>query len=349
MLGFITKIRNNLYDRGIFKSSAFDFPIINVGNLAVGGSGKTPHVEYLIQLLKDEFKVATLSRGYGRNTRGYREVQLNDRASESGDEPLQIKQHFPDIRVFVNESRVEGVTKLLFDVPETDVILLDDAFQHRAIKPGLNILLTDYARIFTDDKMMPAGRLREHPRGAARADMVVITKCPLDLEESEKEQIRQKVAAYTPAPVFFSGVKYHDYLVPVFDNVGNNSPEHNNIVLISGIARSQGLEDYVKLKFQPQEFEHFNFRDHYHFRPSDLKRIAEKFNTFVPPKIMICTDKDAVRLKEVAQGSDFAKLPLYRLPIEVQFLGNDSKEFDKKIKDYVRQNKANFEIHQEQN
>ncbi len=347
MLGFITKIRNKLYDRGIFKSSGFDFPIINVGNLAVGGSGKTPHVEYLIQLLKDEYKLATLSRGYGRNTRGYREVQMDDRASQSGDEPLQIKQHFPDIRVFVNESRVEGVTKLLFDSPDTEVILLDDAFQHRAIKAGLNILLTEYSRIFTDDKLMPAGRLREHPRGAARADIVVVTKCPLDMEEDEKQEIRQKIAAYTSAPVFFSGIRYHDYLVPVFDNAGNDSPEHSNIVLISGIARSQGLEDYVKLKFQPQEFEHFNFRDHYHFRASDLKRIAEKFYTFAPPKIMICTDKDAVRLTEVAQGSDFAKLPLYRLPIKVQFLGDNKKQFDKKIKDYVRQNKADNKIHQE--
>ncbi len=347
MLGLITKIRNQLFDKGIFKSSEFDLPIINVGNLAVGGSGKTPHVEYLISLLNPEFKVATLSRGYGRNTRGFREVNIQDLASESGDEPLQIKKHFPDVNVFVGEKRVEAVSKLLFEHPDIEVILLDDAYQHRAIKAGLNILLTDYSKIFTEDKIMPAGRLREHPRGANRADIVIITKCPLDVNENKKTEIQNKISHYTNAPVLFSGIKYHEELIPVFAN-RKNIESGMNIVLVSGIAKSLGLEDYVKEKYQVGNFEHFNFRDHYHFKQRDLQNIEEKFNTFDEPKIILCTDKDAVRLAEVAEGNSFENLSLYRLPIEVQFLGNDKEIFDKKIIDYVRQNKADFTIHSKQ-
>jgi len=347
MLGFITKIRNQLFDKGYFKSSEFDLPIINVGNLAVGGSGKTPHVEYLIRHLKNDFQVATLSRGYGRNTRGFREVNVNDKASQSGDEPLQIKKHFPDIHVFVGEKRVEAVSQLLFEHPEIEVILLDDAYQHRAIKAGFNILLTDYSKIFTDDKIMPAGRLREHPRGAQRADLVIVTKCPLDLSNKAKEELKSKIQKYTSADVLFSGIKYQEDLIPIFKN-SEKIDKGVNIVLISGIAKSLGFEDYVKATYQPKSFKHFNFRDHYHFKESDLKSIEEKFNTFADPKIILCTDKDAVRLSEVAQGTSFEKLPVFRLPIEVSFLGEDKNIFDKKITDYVRQNKADFGIHSEQ-
>lgn len=346
MLGFITKIRNQLFDKGFFKSSEFDLPIINVGNLAVGGSGKTPHVEYLIRLLKEEFKVATLSRGYGRNTKGFREVSSTDLASQSGDEPLQIKKHFPNINVFVGEKRVEAVSQLLFEYSDIEVILLDDAYQHRAIKAGFNILLTDYSKIFTEDKIMPAGRLREHPRGAQRADLVIVTKCPLDLTPAKQQIINAKIKPYTQSIILFSGIKYKDSLIPVF-NKNTEITQGLNIVLVSGIAKSLGFEDYVKTEYQPKEFEHFNFRDHYHFKQSDLSRIEEKFNTFADPKIILCTDKDAVRLMEVAQGTNFEQLPVYRLPIDVVFLGEDKKIFDKKITDYVRQNKADFGIHQE--
>ncbi len=346
MLGFITKIRNQLFDKGYFKSSEFDLPIINVGNLAVGGSGKTPHVEYLIRILQNDFKVATLSRGYGRNTRGFREVNIDDKASQSGDEPLQIKKHFPNIHVFVGEKRVEAVSQLLFEHPEIEVILLDDAYQHRAIKAGFNILLTDYSKIFTDDRIMPAGRLREHPRGAKRANVVIVTKCPLDITQKQKADIKKKIAQYTTTDVLFTGIEYHEKPIAVFEE--QEITTESNIVLISGIAKSLGFEDYVKAKYKPKDFEHFNFRDHYHFKQNDLVRIEEKFNTFANPKIILCTDKDAVRLSEVAQGNSFEKLPVFRLPIEVVFLGDDKKIFDKKITDYVRQNKADFGIHSEQ-
>lgn len=337
MLGFISKIRNQLFDQGIFKSSEFDIPIINVGNLAVGGSGKTPHVEYLISLLQKEFKVATLSRGYGRNTRGFREVNISDRASESGDEPLQIKKHFPNIHVFVGENRVESITQLLFEYPDIEVILLDDAYQHRALKPGLNILLTDFAKIFTEDKVMPMGRLREHPRGAQRADLVIVTKCPLDLSLENKKGIQEKIAKYTDAPIYFTGIKYQNEPIPIFDNP-IDLKDSMNIVLISGIAKSKGFENHIKEKYQPTEFKHFNFRDHYHFKKSDLINIENKFNTFAQPKMIVCTDKDAVRLVEVANESSFNTLPVFRLPIETQFLGINKQEFDQKIIDYVRQN-----------
>ncbi|MCK5857440.1 MAG: tetraacyldisaccharide 4'-kinase [Bacteroidales bacterium] len=347
MLGLISKIRNQLFDKGIFKSSEFDLPIINVGNLAVGGSGKTPHVEYLIRLLKQEFKVATLSRGYGRNTRGFREVKINDKASESGDEPLQIKKHFPDINVFVGEKRVEAVSQLLFEHSKIEAIILDDAYQHRAIKAGFNILLTDYSKIFPDDKIMPSGRLREHPLGANRADLIIVTKCPMDLTIEKRKELQNKISNFSHAPTLYSGINYQKTLVPIFSN-RIDIKTGINIILVSGIAKSLGFEEYVKEAYKPKSFEHFNFRDHYHFKKSDLQHIEEKFNTFANPKIILCTDKDAVRLSEVAQGNSFAKLPVYRLPIEVAFLGNDKKIFDKKITDYVRQNKANFTIHSEQ-
>ena len=348
MLEFITKVRNYLFDRGIFKSSEFDLPIIGVGNLAVGGSGKTPHIEYLIRLLKEEFKTATLSRGYGRKSRGFLEVEQDSPASQTGDEPLQIKQHFTDIKVFVNENRVEGVSRLLFNYPEIKVILLDDVFQHRAIKPGMNILLTDYEKIFTRDKVMPMGRLREHPKGAKRADIIVVTKCPFDLPEEEKKALQNEIAQFSDAGVFFSGIKYSPVLEKVFD-YGENSDWQNarNIVLVSGIAKSRPLEEYIRTKMKPENFEHFNFRDHYRYKAGDLKTIEEKFNTFADPKIIICTDKDAVRLAEAARGTSFEKLPLYRQSISVEFLGNDKERFNKKILDYVRQNKTDHEIYQD--
>ncbi len=346
MLEFITKVRNYLFDRGIFKSSEFDLPIIGVGNLAVGGSGKTPHIEYLSRLLKDEFKVATLSRGYGRKSRGFLEVKQDSPASQTGDEPLQIKQHFPDIKVFVDEKRVEGVSRLLFNYPDIQVVLLDDVFQHRAIKPGMNILLTDYEKIFTRDKVMPMGRLREHPKGAKRADIIVVTKCLFDLPEEEKKALQNEIAEFSDAEVFFSGIKYSEVLENVF-KPGENSgwQDARNIILVSGIAKSKPLEEFIRTKMKPENFEHFNFRDHYHYKVSDLKAIEEKFNTFADPKIIISTDKDAVRLIEVARGTSFEKLPLYRQSIHVEFLGNDKERFNKKILDYVRQNKANFGIH----
>ncbi|MCK5846027.1 MAG: tetraacyldisaccharide 4'-kinase, partial [Bacteroidales bacterium] len=232
MYAIITKLRGLLFDSGIIKSSEFDIPIINIGNLAIGGSGKTPHIEFVIDLLKGDYNVATLSRGYGRKTKGFIEVEETSTAIEVGDEPLQIKIKYPDIKVFVGEDRVEAITKLLFKHPKIDVILLDDAFQHRAIRAGFNILLTDYQKIFTRDKSMPAGRLREFPSAAKRSDLIIISKCPNNISLDKQSELSNEIAEHTSSEVLFSEIKYKTLLsvnknISIPDNI-------NDILIISG-------------------------------------------------------------------------------------------------------------------
>ncbi len=341
MYARITHIRSLLYDKGIFKASEFDFPIINVGNLAVGGSGKTPHIEYLIRLLKDTFKLATLSRGYGRTTRGFREVLSADKASESGDEPLQLKQKFPSIAVFVGEDRVEAITKLLFLKPETEVILLDDAYQHRAIKAGMNILLSEHSLIFTRDKSMPVGRLREYPSAAKRANMVIITKCPDSMDKQEKLSIKQEIKEFTSAPVLFSKINY-DTLIPFSKTTEDKPTKANNIMVVSGIANPTPMLDYIKDKFMPTEMEHIAFRDHHRYSSKDIVSIIEKFNSFASQnKFIVISEKDALRLREITQGTAFMDLPVFILPIKISFLDNDKTIFNENIISYVRENTEN--------
>ena len=247
MYAIISKLRGLLFDLGIIKSSEFDIPIINIGNLAVGGSGKTPHIEYLIALLSEEFNIATLSRGYGRKTKGFREVTIDSTANESGDEPLQIKLKFPNINVFVGEDRVEAVTKLLFSNPEIDIILLDDAYQHRAIKAGYNILLTDYQKIFTSDKSMPMGRLREYPSAAKRSDLVIVSKCPNDISTNKQKELIAEISKFTNSDTLFSMVNYKE-LIPFNKDIAfENNPD--NILIISGIAKPEPMLDYIKTKY----------------------------------------------------------------------------------------------------
>lgn len=338
MYTLITQIRNYFFDKGIFKSSSFDFPIINVGNLAVGGSGKTPHIEYIVNLLKSNYKIATLSRGYGRSTRGFREVAIDDKATKCGDEPLQIKQHFPEIGVFVGEKRVEAVIKLLFNYPETEVILLDDAYQHRAIKAGLNILLTDYAKLFTQDKSMPAGRLREKPNAAKRSDIVIVTKCPDFISDEERRIIANEIHAFTQSPILFSKVEYCD-LTP-FNKREIDLKNIDNILLVSGLANPKPMEDYLRQKYISSKIEHLQFRDHHKFTSKDVVAIVKKFNSFAAQNnILIISEKDAVRLSHFLELKELA---IYKLPIRISFLGNDQKIFKEIIENYVRDNKADY-------
>jgi len=341
MYTIVTQIRNYFFDKGIFKSSSFDFPIINVGNLAVGGSGKTPHIEYIVSLLKSNYNIATLSRGYGRSTKGFREVSLDDKATECGDEPLQIKQHFPEIGVFVGEKRVEAVTKLLFNYPQTEVILLDDAYQHRAIKAGLNILLTDYSKPFTQDKSMPAGRLREKPNAANRSDIVIITKCPVNITDAERLKITNEIQVFTKSPILFSKIEYCE-LTP-FNKKEINLNKIDNILLVSGLANPKPMEDYLRQKYPTSKIEHLSFRDHHKFTSKDVVAIVEKFNSFAAQNnILIISEKDAVRL------SDFEELKetsVYKLPIRISFLENDQRIFKEIIENYVRENKADYGVY----
>jgi len=343
MYAFISSIRNYFFDNGLFKSSEFDLPIINVGNLAVGGSGKTPHIEYIIDLLSTEFNVAILSRGYGRKTKGFREVFIDSLASESGDEPLQIKQKFPDIKVFVGEDRVAAIPKLLFDYPEIDVILLDDAYQHRAIKAGFNILLTDYSKIFTRDKSMPFGRLREYPKAANRSNLVVITKCPEDSSTEEMDSLKAEVGNYTDSELLFSSVKYDE---PISYNNENTPNSIENILIISALANPNPMIDYIQQKYKPSIIEHLEFRDHYNFTKKDISSFIEKFNSFAEQnKVIFISEKDAIRLRAVTKNTAFENFEVYILPIKVSFILESEKIFNTQIINYVRENKTNSSIY----
>ena len=342
MYAAITKIRNLLFDSGVIKSSEFDLPIINIGNLAVGGSGKTPHIEYLIELLSKDYKIASLSRGYGRKTKGFFEVSTESDASDVGDEPLQIKLKFPNINVFVGEDRVEAITKLLFKHPAIDIILLDDAYQHRAIKAGYNILLTDYKKIFTRDKSMPFGRLREYPQAANRSEMVIISICPANISKNEQKELSNEITRYTKSPILFSKVDYKELIA---FNKGISIPKTiENILIISGIAKPESLIKTCKATYKDAKITHLEYRDHYNFTKKDIDLFNEKFNTFAGSnKLIIITEKDSIRLRKIASGTDFTNIPVFILPIGISFIGGNN-DFNNKINNYVRQNTRDYNL-----
>ena len=342
MYAVITKIRGLLFDSGIIKSSEFDIPIINIGNLAIGGSGKTPHIEYVINLLKSNFSIATLSRGYGRQTKGFREVGIDSTASECGDEPLQIKLKNPEINVFVGEDRVEAITKLLFDQPNTDVILLDDAYQHRAIKAGYNILLTDFEKIFTRDKSLPMGRLREYPSAANRSDLIIVTKCPSSISQEKMTELSEEIKKHSKSDVLFSTIEYMK-LTPFTTN--NKLPNSiDNILVISGLAKPKPMIDYINNQYLGANIEHLEYRDHYNFTKKDIITFIEKFNIFASSnKIIIISEKDSARLKDISEGTEFNSLPIFVLPIGISFIGGNNS-FNSKIENYVRKNSRDYKL-----
>jgi len=341
----ITKIRGLLFDSGIIKSSEFDIPIINIGNLAIGGSGKTPHIEYVINLLKPKFRIATLSRGYGRRTKGFMEVNIDSTASDCGDEPLQIKLKNPDINVYVGEDRVEAITKLLFEEPNTDVILLDDAYQHRAIKAGYNILLTDFEKIFTRDKSLPAGRLREYPSAANRSDLIIVTKCAANISKEKMAELSLEINKYSNSQVLFSSI---DYMALKPFTANNTLPSiTDNILVISGLAKPKPMIDYINSEYIGANIEHLEYRDHYNFTKKDIITFIEKFNIFASSnKIIIISEKDSARLKDISEGTEFNKLPIFVLPIGISFIGGNNS-FNSKIENYVRENSRDYKLSEE--
>ena len=271
----ITSIRNWCYDIGVFKSTSFDVPIVSVGNLAVGGSGKTPMVEYLIRELKGEYNIATLSRGYGRKTKGFKWVEPNLSPVETGDEPLQIKTKFDDIAVAVCEDRVAGVNRILADKPKTNLILLDDAFQHRAIKPLVQILLSTYNEPYFQDYLMPAGRLRESRKGASRADATIYTKCPANC----------KPIGCGKEPVFYSSIEYSatEIAGPIFG--------------FSGLAKNEIFAKHLASKYDVKGFK--GYKDHYSFTQKDLEELKKIANGAT----LVCTEKDWMKIKQL-RGSE---------------------------------------------
>ncbi len=337
--GFIIYIRNRLYDYGFFKSTQFNIPVLSIGNITVGGTGKTPHVEYLADLLKSEFKVATLSRGYKRKTKGFILADNQSTAKEIGDEPRQIKQKFPDIEVAVDTKRVRGIQMLLQKNKELDVILLDDAFQHRQVQTNLSILLVDYARPIDKDFMLPLGNLREQAFEKKRASIIIITKAPQNIKPIERRIIFNELRPYPFQDVYFTTFDYGN-LTPVFNNTSSKiSDVEPHVLIVTGIANPKLLENHIKENIS-KKISKIQFPDHYDFKNSDLKIIEQKFNTIGSSnKIIITTEKDAMRLHKFTNIADNLKNSFFYIPINVRFLNNKTDNFNQQIIDYVRNNK----------
>lgn len=325
----ITRIRNRMYDTGWRPSVKFDLPIISVGNLSVGGAGKTPMAEYLIRLLSPDYRVATLSRGYGRRTKGFRIASPQDTPVSLGDEPYQLfLKYGKKCVVTVGEDRVFAIPHLLDKHPNTEVLILDDAFQHRSIRPGFSILVTEYDRPFFSDTILPHGRLREAAKGADRADVIVVTKCPPHTGEEEMMHLTSGIHRHAHKPIFFTTIRYGEPQ-PLLNHV---KPMKNRIVLLSGIANDTPLVAYAKRNFNLVH--HFKFRDHHHYREKDIVSIIKFLETQAEPVSILTTEKDRVKLESGVLKEMVKNLPVFYLPIEMEFIGN-GKEFDALVLDFV--------------
>jgi tetraacyldisaccharide 4'-kinase len=329
--GGIIWLRNWLFDKNYLKSAKFNFPIICVGNIAVGGTGKTPMVEYLIRLLQDNVPTATLSRGYKRKTKGFAIANANTTALEIGDEPMQFHQKFPGITVAVGEERLEAIPQLLHEKPATEVIILDDAFQHRHVNAGLNIVLTDYKNLYTRDFMLPAGDLRDTKTSMKRADIIVVTKCKPGLKKDEKDAIIREISPKKEQNVFFTEIIY-DKPYHLFSSSTTDITAETDILLVCGIANPKPLKEFITAN--AHTYDMLRYADHHIFSIDDLEDIREQFEKFVSAnKIILTTEKDAVRLQKFeAELKDF---PIYVLPIKHSFLFNEGAFFDERVKGFI--------------
>ena len=340
--GSIVRFRNWLFDIGVKKSKSFALPVISVGNITVGGSGKTPHVEYLVRLLQDKVKIAVLSRGYKRKSRGYVLAEEDTEMKEIGDEPFQMHQKFPGIYVAVDAKRVRGIQHLQDDeeTKDVEVILLDDAFQHRYVKPGINILLVDYHRLIIYDKILPAGRLREPLSGKNRADIVIVTKCPKDLKPMEFRVLTKAMNLYPFQKLYFTCINY-DKPIGIFNEqqLDLESLKDKNVMLLTGIASPKQMEH--DLTPMVKTLTSVSFGDHHHFKSKDIDRINEIFESMPEPRLIITTEKDAVRLRDSEGLYEIVKDNLYALPIKVSFMQDQEENFNERIISYVRKNSRN--------
>ena len=348
LYGFAVCLRNKLFDWGIFSEEKFNIPIISIGNITVGGTGKTPHTEYIINLLLKKYRLAVLSRGYKRKTRGFCVANENSTSSQIGDEPLQIFRKFPSILIAVDANRRRGVRKLL-NLPENlkpEVILLDDAFQHRYVKPSLSILLTDVNQPFYNDQLLPAGRLREHPKNYKRADWIICTKCRETLTESDYKTLVEKINLQPHQQLFFSSYQYKK-LLPVFPELNAVKEETieqlniNNykILLVTGLANPEGLIEYVK-KYST-DLQTIVYPDHHNYTRNDIQSMMNFINsTSGKNKIIVTSEKDAMRLINNPFIPDEIKALFYYLPIEVIIRINENL-FTQNIENHVRTFKRN--------
>jgi tetraacyldisaccharide 4'-kinase len=333
-------MRNYVFDRKIIKAASFEIPIISVGNLSVGGTGKTPHIEYLLHLLKYVYQVGTLSRGYGRKSHGF---LLADRAATAmsiGDEPMLFKIKNPEATVAVCEERALAVPRMLQENPNLDVILLDDAYQHRPIRPGLSILLTEYDHLFTRDEVLPAGWLREAGKHYHRADIIIITKCPSELSGIDKLKIKGEINPFPYQHVFFSAIDYGQLFRLFPDGNHESGPDtqdilrRKDVIVLSGIASSAKLVNYLEEK--ANKVYEIRYRDHHYFDEYDLENIRETYtNVAGESKVIVTTEKDAMRLLPHRDWFLANNIPIFVQPIRVSFLDGDGEAFDADIIKYI--------------
>ena len=338
--------RNFLFEVGVLKSRAYKTPVISVGNITVGGTGKTPHVEYLVRLLQDKMRVAVLSRGYKRKSSGFVLADKDTPMQMIGDEPYQMKQKFPNVTIAVDKKRTRGIEMLTSSEnggKDIDVVLMDDAFQHRYVKPGINILLVDYHRLIIYDKLLPAGRLREPLKGKNRADIVVITKCPKELKPMEFRVITRAMDLYPYQHLYFTTLEY-DQLRPLFPNdayaATPSQLSEQNVLLLTGIASPRQLTEDLTPKVK--SITPLTFPDHHKFRRKDIRRLNETFEAMPSPKCIITTEKDATRLMDADNLADEVRKNLYVQPVRICFMSEqDEESFNQNIIGYVRKNSRN--------
>ncbi|HZM13858.1 MAG TPA: tetraacyldisaccharide 4'-kinase [Bacteroidales bacterium] len=334
--GSVTALRNRLYDLGILKSRTFPLPVICVGNITIGGTGKTPHVIYITQLLSDMMQVAVLSRGYLRKSRGFRPVRADDRIDTVGDEPLMMARRMSYARVFVDRDRVHGITEIMHASPAAEAIILDDGFQHRSVRAGMNIVLTSYDRLMTRDRLLPLGRLRENLSGMKRADVIIVTKVPPGTTPEELKRVKETMKITGGQSIFFTRLTYGKP-VPLFVRAGRTITRKTHVVLVTGIADPAPMIKY--LSGIAAGVTHISFPDHHRFKEKDLEGISSKFDAIDnEDKIVVTTEKDAVRIKEITNIADSLRDALYSLPVSVEFI-EDEDEFIRKVYGYTGKDK----------
>jgi tetraacyldisaccharide 4'-kinase len=329
--GVVIWFRNFLFDHNILKSAEFNFPVICVGNLAVGGTGKTPMTEYLADMLQDQYQVATLSRGYKRKTKGFAIADADSTAIEIGDEPMQFHQKFPGITVAVGEERLVAIPQLLHQKPATDVIILDDAFQHRSVKAGLNIVLTEYNHLYTRALLLPAGNLRDVKSSMKRAHIIIVTKCKPDLSQQEREKILKEIKPEGHQKVFFTAIVYGEPY-SMFSKEKRQLNKDTGVLLICGIANPGQIKTYVEQRVNHYEF--LRFPDHHIFTIENLAKIKKQFEEMkTQDKLMVTTEKDAVRL--VKFEKELSEFPVYVLPIRHNFLFDQAEQFRIEVLQFI--------------
>ena len=351
----IVRTRNWLFDSKILHGKDFDFPVISVGNLTVGGTGKTPHTEYIISLLSQSMKIATLSRGYKRKTTGFVLADEFSTGATLGDESYQIKRKFPDVTVAVDGNRRRGISKLLSNkaLQPLSAIVLDDAFQHRYVTPGLNILITDCNRLFTDDHILPYGRLREPAHSKNRANIIIVSKCPETLQPMDFRIISKKINPFPYQTLYFSTYQYAE-IYPLFKDLASSQPivtadlkkDRMHVLKVTGIVSPQGIYEHIE-KFT-ENYNKLSFPDHHNFSQKDYRSIQKIFDEIKQSKIILVTEKDAARMVNDTQLPHELKPCIYVLPIKVKFLSGQELKFNQQLLTYVKENSRNHRFSQKE-